>query len=79
MGQTDQCITMAEFEELALAVARGEGDEEELKRYQQHLLSGCAVCRSNWSVGNLLRQLPAGVVRTHLETLDQQIRNNEAN
>lgn len=72
-GQTNECITMAEFEDLVLKVARGESNAGEIRRYERHLLSNCSYCLKNWNVESLLRQIPVGVVRTHLETLDQRM------
>lgn len=68
---TPDCVTMEEFQVLALAVARKEKSKEELMRAQKHLLS-CKHCRSIWTVEELLRQLPVDVVRTHLETLNMK-------
>ena len=71
--QTDLCITASEFEELALAVGRGEGGEEMLKKHQSHVLSGCQYCVDNWDSKPVLSKLPDGVWRVHLDTLRQRM------
>ena len=76
--QTDLCTSMAEFEDMTLAILRGGGDPQRMKKVQRHLLGNCPYCRKHWTAENLLKCLEprtekAKAIKAGVEALMQKV------